>query len=503
MANRRILVPVAIILIFLSFIAAAAFMEDPDKSFVIIHTNDTHCFYDGDGGVGFPTVTALAEQYSEETTVFTVDAGDFLQGNSYGTMTQGEGSIHIMNSVGYDLVVPGNHEFDFGFETFLKRMEQLECPVICANLVYKDSGELIFDEYLIIERNGVKVGFFGLLTTETESSIMAGKMGNSLVTDPIEAAERMVSLLEKENVDSIVAVGHLGVSKEGFTTSDELCKSVPGIDIFIDGHSHTEMEYGKVCDGSITLEESDTVIASTGYHLHNVGVITSTPEGITAELYRGPALPCETVSKTIESVCSVVDEELKTVIGSTEIVLVGERDLIRNGETNLGDFATDALRKATDSDVAIINSGGLRTSIQKGDISLKAVYDVMPFLNYTCTVEVPGSVLWEEMEFSLNLMGATKGGYLQFSGMDVTYDPTAASGHKVVSIKVDGAEVDKDATYKVATLDFIAGGGDGNIFFKGYTIQRNDILDKIFINYIKEIGTVTDTTITGDRLVAI
>lgn len=477
--------------------------DGSDASFVIIHTNDTHCFYQGDGGVGFPTVTALKERYSEDNVVFTVDAGDFLQGNSYGTMTKGEGSIEVMNTVGYDLAVPGNHEFDFGFDVFMEKAGQLDFPIICANLVYKDSGQSVFDEYLVLERGGVKVGFFGLLTTEAPYTTMSGNMGNSEVTDPVAAAKRMVSLLEKEDVDSIVAVGHLGVSKEGHTTSDELCRDVPGIDIFIDGHSHTEMEDGRVCDGSLTLEESDTVIASTGCYLHNVGIITSDSDGISAKLYRGPALTCDTVSNAIDSVVSEVDEKLKTVIGSTEVELIGERNVIRNGETNLGDLVTDAMRISTGSDVALINSGALRTSIETGDITLQMVYDVMPFLNFACTLEVPGSVLWEEMEFSLNLMGASNGGYLQYSGMTVTYDPSAANGQKVTSITIGGSEVDKDATYKVATIEFVAKGGDGNVYFMGYAAQTEDSLDSIFADYIRDIGTITGSTISGGRLVEI
>ncbi len=505
MADRKILAPVIAALLVFSTVAIIAGYNvargPDDDSFVIVHTNDTHCFYEGDGGVGFETVPALREAYSKEGPVFTIDAGDFLQGNSYGTLTKGEASVQIMNTVGYDFAIPGNHEFDFGFDVLMERAEQLDFPLICANLVYKDSGESVFDEYLILERGGVRVGFFGLLTAETPDTTMSGNMGNSTVTDPMEAAERMVALLETKNVDSIVAVGHMGVSKVGYTTSDELCSSVPGIDIFIDGHSHTEMEDGKVCDGSITLTESSTVIASTGCNLHNVGVITSDSDGIEAKLYREPALAYEATSNAVSSVTSEVNEKLKTVIGSTEILLDGERDSIRNGETNLGDFAADAVRTATGADVAILNSGALRTSIQAGDITLKNVYDVMPFLNYTCTLDVPGSVLWEEMEFSLNLMGSSKGGFLQFSGMTVTYDPDGAEGSKVTSIKVAGTEVDKDATYKLATLDFLASGGDGNIFLMGYTVQKNESMDTVFTNYITYIGTVTSSTIEGGRLI--
>ena len=505
MIDRKELAPLlALMIVFGSLVAVAAVnvTSDSGDSFTIIHTNDTHCFYDGDGGVGFPTVSALKEQYSRKGVVFTVDAGDFLQGNSYGTMTTGQGSVDVMNTIGYDLCVPGNHEFDFGLDVLLERVGQLDFPIICANLVYSDTGENVFDGYIVLEKRGIRVGFFGLLTPETPTVTTEGAMGNTKVTDPVTAAEEMVSVLRAQNVDAVVAVGHLGVAREGFITSDELCRDVPGIDIFIDGHSHTEMEDGKVCDGSIVLEESDTMIASTGCYLHNVGIITCKSGSIDAKLYRGPALSSHQVSLAIQEVKDYVDSLLSTVIGSTEILLVGERDIIRNGETNLGDLAADAVRSALDADVAIVNAGGLRTSIQAGDIRLKDVYDVMPFLNYSCKVEVPGSVLWEEMEFSLALMGNSKGGFLQFSGMTVTYDPSAEAGHKVLSITVAGEEVDKTATYSVATSDFVAGGGDGNIFFKGYEKKFGEDMESIFAGYIENIGTITESTVEGGRLVA-
>ena len=505
MIDRKELAPLlALMVVFGSLVAVAAVnvASDSGDSFTIIHTNDTHCFYDGDGGVGFPTVSALKEQYSRKGVVFTVDAGDFLQGNSYGTMTAGQGSVDVMNTIGYDLCVPGNHEFDFGLDVLLERVGQLDFPIICANLVYSDTGENVFDGYIVLEKRGIRVGFFGLLTPETPTVTTEGAMGNTEVTDPVTAAEEMVSVLRAQNVDAVVAVGHLGVAREGFITSDELCRDVPGIDIFIDGHSHTEMEDGKVCDGSIVLEESDTMIASTGCYLHNVGIITCKSGSIDAKLYRGPALSSHPVSMAIQEVKDYVDSLLSTVIGSTEILLVGERDIIRNGETNLGDLAADAVRSALDTDVAIVNAGGLRTSIQAGDIRLKDVYDVMPFLNYSCKVEVPGSVLWEEMEFSLALMGNSKGGFIQFSGMTVTYDPSAEAGHKVLSITVAGEEVDKTATYSVATSDFVAGGGDGNVYFKGYEKKFGADMDSIFADYIENIGTITESTVEGGRLVA-
>ncbi|MBR7005660.1 MAG: 5'-nucleotidase C-terminal domain-containing protein [Candidatus Methanomethylophilaceae archaeon] len=476
---------------------------DSDGSFVIIHTNDTHCRYGWDGGLGFSTVAALRESYSSETPTFVVDAGDFLQGNSYGAVLDGRGSVDIMKNVGYDVGVPGNHEFDYGIGTFLERIEALGYPVICANLVYGDTGESVLDEYVVIEKGGVKVGFFGLLTPETVATVRHGNMGAAVITDPTDAARRMVSALEGKGVDSIVAIGHLGVEKVGYVTSDEVCAAVHGIDIFIDAHSHTEMEGGKACDRSVELIPSGTVIASTGCYLDNVGIVRSGPDGISAGLYRGPPLRNGPVDAATDAVKSEVDDVLKVKVGYTETLLDGDRHSLRNGETNLGDLAADSILELSGAQVALVNSGGIRASIQPGDITLNEVYDVLPYMDPICVFEAPGSAIHECMEYSLGLLGDDNGEFIQFAGMTVTYDPGAEKGHRIQSITVDGSELEADSLYKVAALDFIAMGGGNYPMISGYEAQIIGTQDAIFVDYLDRIGPITAEDIKMGRLVAV
>jgi len=504
MADRRILIGI-VACVLVACLAAGIVVsqgdhDSGDKSFVIIHTNDSHCHYADEDHVGFETVSALREQYSKDSTVFTIDAGDYLQGTSYGLLSLGESSVEIMNTVGYDVGIPGNHEFDFSFDVFMERVKATNYPIICSNLVYKDTGESVLDEYLILKKGGVKIGFFGLLTEQMTTSPF---LGDTMVTNSIEAAERMVTILKKEDVDYIVAIGHLGVKREGYTTSDVVCSKVEGIDIFIDGHCHTEMEDGKVCDGSIILEPSKTMIASTGCFVKNVGIVISDPNGITAKLYRGPVLQNEATAKAISDVNKKSEDRLDTKIGITEILLYGDRPEIRNQETTMGDLVTDAMLMSTNSDVAIIGGGTIRSSIQVGDITVKMTYEVLPFANTMCTMNVPGSVIWDDMEYSLSLQGESKGGYLQFSGMTITYDPNAEVNHKISSIKIGGEEIDKSATYKIVTTNYIADGGDGHEYYTKYTQDVEGDLNAAFINYIEGLGTITETTIQGDRLIAV
>ncbi len=195
-----------------------------------------------------------------------------------------------------------------------------------------------------------------------------------------------------------------------------------------------------------------------------------------------------------------VDETLATVIGSTEIYLVGDKKSIRDGETNLGDLLADMVCTSVGAQIGMVNAGSIRSSVEPGSITEHMVYNVYPFLNYVCTLDVYGSDIWKEMEFSLSV-GKGQGGFIQFSGMTVTYDPNAESGNKVRSIVINGEEIDMDATYSVAMTDYIWKGGDGNDLFVNYEGKPHDTIDVVFIDSFKQIGVIDDSTIIGNRLV--
>lgn len=475
--------------------------SDEPQEFIILHTNDTHCHYDDN--LGFTTLKSLKDEMEADgKIVFTMDGGDFLQGNAYGTMTEGESSVEIMNTIGYDVGVPGNHDFDYTFTVMMDKVSELNYPLICANLYYADMGESVFPQYMILEKGNIRLGCFGLLTPETPVTTSLGNMGDTVVTDTIEAAQRMVSLLSTMDVDYIVAIGHIGVARSLPITSDYICSMVPGIDIFIDGHSHTEMEDGKVCDESIDLIPSDTIIASSGSNISTVGVITVTAEGeISAKLHRDK-LDNGTIDDVIEAVEEDVDSKLTEVIGHSDIFLEGDRTKVRSQETNLADLMADSFRSFSKADIAIVNGGGVRTSLEAGDITLKDAFDLLPFLNDVVVMTVSGLSIYEAMEFSLG-KPAPFGGFIQVSGITVTYDPSKEAGSKVVSIMINGSDLDRNGTYTLATTNFIAQGGDGNIYFVDYQMQMVCADTEAFIQYIKDIGNITESTIEGGRIVPV
>lgn len=452
-------------------IASLAFTyltDDGAGEIVIVHTNDTHCHYDDGDNVGFQTVKAFYDkEVKAGNTVFLVDAGDFMQGNVYGSFTEGKASGFIMNKVGYDIGIPGNHDFDYGIEAFLTVVDMLNYPVICSNLMYVSTGESVLQQYVIIEKNGYRIGFFGLLTPDTVKDIKPGYMGDAVITDPTEAAERMVAFLSTQNVNKIVAIGHIGVDQKSDYRSDIICHDVKGIDIFIDGHSHTEMEDGKIIDGSDYLLPSDTMIASTGCWLKTVGDVTISDDGISAKLWR-QRLSEPVVEQAIKDVEYVVDEELSGTFSHTEILLDGTRSVIRTTETYLTNLVADAFKDYAGTQIAIINAGGLRHTIQPGDVTQLDIYALLPYTNDIVTLTVKGSSILECIEVGLLDYGDS-GQFYHVSGMTVTYDISRDPGHRVISIMVGDNELDLNAEYTLATLDFIAMGGGENPAFVDYT----------------------------------
>jgi len=505
MRNSRLaaIATVAVLAVLL-FSFFSADVQDDQPGFTILHTNDTHGYYGDDGNLGFSTVKSLKDELEAQgQIVFLVDDGDFLQGTSYATITTGQASVDVMNEVGYDLATIGNHEFDYTFDTMIERTSQLDFPVICSNLVYSSTGENVYPEYTVIEKGGIKLGFFGLLTTETVKTTKAGNMGDSEVTDPIEAAERMVSLLEGMDVDYIVALGHIGVARSLPVQSDQICEAVSGIDLFIDGHSHTVMEDGKVSDGSIELIPSDTLIVSAGCYNKHVGMVTVSSDGqMTAKLYKGEARSDPAVDAAVQKVHKDSEQYFGRTISSTEVFLDAERENVRSHETNLADLIADSIRDAAGSDIGMINGGGVRASINIGDITVKDVYNVLPFINEIYLTSVKGSVIYDMLEYSLD-QKTPFGGFLQVSGITVTYDPSKEAGSKLVSITKDGAALDRDATYTLAVLDFVATGDESGGFLKSYEFQSCGDMSETACKYFEKLGNITESTIEQGRLVPV
>lgn len=474
--------------------------DETAREVVIYHTNDTHGYLSGDGEsiVGIDMAAGLKESTPNS---ILVDAGDATQGLPLASLTKGADIIRLMNMAGYDLMTAGNHEFDFGTEQFLSNARLADFPILAAN-IYRDGSPLLQNIpegntgcHTVIERNGMKIGFFGLTTSDTASSTNPSGITDLEFEDEVETAKKEIDHLEQEDVDAIVAICHMG-NTDASCTSIELAEAMTGeyqdkIDAIIDGHSHT-----------VENEETNGVlIVQTGSGMTGIGKLTLTVSGddvsVSEELL-GPAdlanIPSvATVAEQISQIESSQSELLTEIVGSTPTTLwagqVGVVAVTRLVETNYGDFTADAFKSAaetylqtlgTDTDLPVIaveNGGGIRAMAPNGEITMGDLISAFPFSNTIYLKKVTPSILYEVMEVSgstldgqdketgMLLQQTNSGGFLQISGFTVVYNPDGEAGNRVTSITLDGQTepLDReDAATEIimASNNYIMSGGN-------------------------------------------
>ena len=481
---------------------------------VILHTNDVH------GAISsYAKVAALKAEYEAKgAEVLLMDAGDYIQGEPYVSVSQGETAIRLMNYVGYDVATIGNHEFDYGYENLAKLAAAAEFPIIAANVMY--NGKTAFEANKVFElESGVKVGVFGLSTPETATKAHPGKIkGVTFLSgdDMNKAAQAQVDELTAAGCDYIICLGHLGIddSSKGYRSVD-LLEAVTGIDVFIDGHSHSSLDDVKALVGK-DCKVGDTLLTSTGTKLATVGAVVISEDGISIESvdlekYEGSD---DVVEEAAQLVIDEVDAAYGEVFAKSEVELCGEKAPgNRTEETNNGDLIADAilwqakkdgsLPVADENVIAITNGGGIRAAIAAGDITKKDVNTVLPFGNTVAYVTVKGSVLLEALEASTYCTPEAVGAFPQVAGIKFSIDTNKAfdqgeqypgstyyapaSINRVTIESINGKAFDPEATYVVVTNDFLAAGGDTYYAFSVSTSVDTGIpMDEAVMSYITE-----------------
>ena len=491
---------------------------------VVLHTNDVH------GAIeNYAKVAVLADQYAADGAyVLVLDAGDFSQGTTSVSLSQGATAIELMNMVGYDAVALGNHEFDYGYEVLKQNMASADFPVLAANVKY--NGELAFDDAAVFTTpGGTKIGVFGLDTPETATKAHPGKIAGVTFAggeEMYQIAQDMVTMLrEEEGCNYVICIGHLGIDDETAVTANrsiDLLAKVTGIDVFIDGHSHsTEEEIVEKTNADRKV--GDTVLTSTGTKLENIGVVTIKDSAITTECVptEGIEVPADNeIAARAAAIAAQVEAEYGTVFAKTEVTLNGEKAPgNRTEETNLGDLITDALvwrsnLEGESVDGAITNGGGIRATIEAGDITKKDINTVLPFGNTLSIIKITGSELLEVLEASTFCTPEAIGGFPQVSGIEFTVDTSKAydagdeypgttyaapkSINRVTITSVGGKDFDPAATYTIATNDFMASGGDTYYRFINATANYDlgIAMDEVVMDYVK---TVLGGTVTADK----
>ena len=491
---------------------------------VILHTNDVH------GAVSnYAKVAALASQYeSEGAYVLILDAGDFSQGDTAVSVSEGATAVELMNMVGYDAVALGNHEFDYGFEALKKNMENAQFPVLAANVKY--NGELAFDDAAVFTTpGGTKIGVFGLDTPETATKAHPGKIqGVTFASgeEMYQIAQDMATMLrEDEGCNYVICLGHLGIDDETAATGNrsiDLLNKVTGIDVFIDGHSHSTEE--EIVEKTNTDRKvGDTILTSTGTKLENIGVVAIKASTITTMCVPTEGIEVaadDAIAARAAAIIAEIEADYGTVFAKTEVTLNGEKDPgNRTQETNLGDLITDALvwgaeQQGETVDAAITNGGGIRATIEAGDITKKDVNTVLPFGNTLSIIKITGTELLEVLEASTFCTPEAIGGFPQVSGIEFTVDTTKGYDqgdeypgttyfapktiNRVTIQTVGGKDFDPAATYTIATNDFMASGGDTYYRFVNATANY-DLgipMDEVVMDYIT---TVLNGTVAADK----
>ena len=451
----------------------------------------------GLGGIA-PLMTLLNEEREANShTVFTF-GGDLFSPSLLSGITEGSHMVELLNEIGTDVAVVGNHEYDFGPEVAARNFAASTFPWLGTNLEGPDGNRPAgLSSMLVLEQGGIKIGFFGLLTADTAT---LSSPGDDIEFLPIiETARKAVDDLKGQGAELIVAMTHLDFDEEM-----ELAESVPEIHVILGGHDHVP----------VAMDHAGTAFLEAGHNAHYLGIVSVNVErsddadqtklAVRPEwrlVSTAGVEPDARIQKVVDRYEAQLSDELGQVIGTTSVELDSRRSSVRTRETNLGNLIAEAMRSRVDADVAIANGGGIRgdrtydagSTLTRGDVLAE-----LPFRNRLVLLELSGADLLEAIENGVSRVEDRAGRFPQVAGMRFAFDPAAPSGQRVSQITVDGAPLDPSRVYRVATNDYLVNGGDGyEVFKKGKLLidpAGAQELVTVVVDHIEEIETVTNVT---------
>lgn len=502
--NRRVLSYllslVLVVGVFFGFMPNESLADSKTKEIKIIHVNDVHGQVEGNDKdlIGYPRLKTYVDRQREENpNLILLNAGDTIHGTNFATLSRGETVVNLMNIMGFDAMVPGNHDFNYGSDRLLELGKKAEFEILAANLVKEGSKEKPYKDYMIKEVDGVRIGIFGLATPETKEKSHPNNTKGIDFISPVEASREMLAKLKEEKADVIIALSHLGEDKESEFTSTLVAREVEGIDIIVDGHSHTRLDQGRI--------ENGTLIVQTGDWVKNIGEVNlSFKDGKLvdkkAKLIKFDQVKdLEADEKLVAEIEKINLENQKILdkkIGKTKSDLNGVREVVRGKESNLGNFVTEAMKVKSGADLAITNGGGIRDSIPAGDITIGQIHTVFPFTNFLVLIEASGQDIVDALEYGTDAYPEVAGKFPQVSGVTYSLDTNEKAGSRVKDVRINGEAIDLTKTYKLATNDFMAAGGDGYTMFEANKILSEDTtLADLLVEYldeVKEIDYATD-----------
>jgi 2',3'-cyclic-nucleotide 2'-phosphodiesterase (5'-nucleotidase family) len=488
----------ALLFIIPAILSAAIFIagcgpEQP-KPITILHTNDIHGHFVPEpaswleGGPlvgGFASIYHYVHQIQNETgDVLLVDAGDLMTGNLICDMeyrgAEGGALIEMMNYIGYDCMVIGNHEFDKPIENARKLMEIAEFPMLCANLVDSSGNDFTNAKYEIFDYSGLKVGVIGITYHQMLGMATPRNLKGFFSTDPAGKVREIVGEIDGKT-DLIIVLSHLG-----YDNDKALAERIENVDIIVGGHSHYRTQQPENVNGVLVVQ--------AGSYTRNLGRLDLTVAGDTIHSYSGQLLTTfaadtkvqPELQSFIDSFAVIIDQEYGEIIGNLTYNWQSEY----LAESNVGDWITDAMREATGADIAFINSGGIRKDIPAGPVKIKDIAEMLPFQNYIelfdCTGEQLMIILGENARAQLH----ETHGILQLSGVTYAWRKQA-DDVALKDVKVGGRNIDLNKTYKIASIDYVNSNHARYYTFKPDTTQNTGlIITDLIAAVVKNAGTI-------------
>lgn len=525
---NMVLVPVLILAMMLAVGVPAAAQSGQSSPIVILYTNDVHCGVDADspeGTMGYAQLSALKKELEAQTPyVALVDAGDAIHGEAIGTLSEGDYLVDIMNQVGYDYAVFGNHEFDYGMDAALALPTKAQAEYLACNFVDLRTGQTVAKPYSMAQYGERTVAYVGIATPETFTksrpiffqdedgnyiySFCEGEDGKQLY----QAVQKAIDDARAEGADYVIAIGHLGTDEASkpFRSYDVIANTT-GLDAFLDGHSHSVIAGEQVQDA----QGKEVLLSSTGTKLANIGKLTIAADGsLTTELVSGYAEIDPETDAYVKNIQSQYEALMEEVVAQSQVALVtndpvtGER-IVRSRETNLGDLCADAYRLVLGADVAMVNGGGIRAEISAGDITNADIIAVHPFGNMMCVSKVTGQEILDILEVGAKSAPLEGGGFQHVSGMKYTIRTSIPSGveeddkgmlvqikgqRRVTDVQIlrpDGsyAPLDPTATYTLASHNYmLKDGGAGVPFLDASRLVQDEVMtdNQLLITYMKD-----------------